>query len=116
MQRLGDGSWVISASDLAIFTSCPWRLARLADEKLGKGVSVPEVSDPMMDLVARLGLEHEARQLDILASQRSVVELSYEPANPHDADTWRATIAGARQETLDALSSDTGALFQATLY
>lgn len=116
MQRLGDGSWVISASDLAVFTSCPWRLARLADEKLGKGVSVLAITDPMMDLVARLGLEHEARQLDILTSLMDVTELSYEPADPHDADTWRATIDRARQETLDALSSDTGALFQATLY
>ena len=116
MQRLGDGSWVISASDLAVFRSCPWRLALLADEKLGKGVSVADVTDPMMDLVARLGLEHEARQLDLLRSQMSVVELGYEPADPHQADTWRATIARARQETLDALSSDTGALFQATLY
>ena len=116
MQRLGDGSWVISASDLAVFTSCPWRLARLADEKLGKGVSVLAITDPMMDLVARLGLEHEARQLDILTSLMDVAELSYEPADPHDADTWRATIDRARQETLDALSSDTGALFQATLY
>ena len=116
MQRLGDGSWVISASDLAVFTSCPWRLARLADEKLGKGVSVLAITDPMMDLVARLGLEHEARQLDILTSLMDVTELSYEPADPHDTDTWRATIGRARQETLDALSSDTGALFQATLY
>jgi len=116
MQRLGDGSWVISASDLAVFTSCPWRLARLADEKLGKDVSVLAITDPMMDLVARLGLEHEARQLDILTSLMDVAELSYEPADPHDADTWRATIDRARQETLDALSSDTGALFQATLY
>ena len=116
MQRLGDGSWVISASDLAVFTSCPWRLARLADEKLGKGVSVLAITDPMMDLVARLGLEHEARQLDILTSLMDVAELSYEPGDPHDADTWRATIDRARQETLDALSSDTGALFQATLY
>ena len=116
MQRLGDGSWVISASDLAVFTSCPWRLARLADEKLGKGVSVLAITDPMMDLVARLGLEHEARQLDILTSLMDVAELSYEPADPHDADTWRATIDRARQETLDALSSDTGALFQSTLY
>jgi len=99
MQRLGDGSWVISASDLAVFTSCPWRLARLADEKLGKGVSVLAITDPMMDLVARLGLEHEARQLDILTSLMDVAELSYEPADPHDADTWRATIDRARTPT-----------------
>jgi predicted RecB family nuclease len=116
MQRLGDGSWVISASDLAVFTSCPWRLARVADEKLNKGVSVPDITDPMMDLVARLGLEHEARTLEVLTSQMSVVELSYEPADPHNATAWRDTITHARQETLEALSLDAGALFQATLY
>jgi uncharacterized protein len=116
MQLLGDGSWVISASDLAVFQSCPWRLARVVDEKLGKGVSVPDITDPMMDLVARLGIEHEARQLELLKSQMVVVELSYEPGNPQDADAWRDTIAHARGETLEALSSDAGALFQATLF
>jgi Predicted nuclease (RecB family) len=116
MQRLGDGSWVISASDLAVFDSCPWRLGRVADQKLGKGVSVPDVTDPMMDLVARLGLEHEARTLEVLTSQMSVVELSYEPGDPQNATAWRENITRARQETLEALSSDAGALFQATLY
>jgi uncharacterized protein len=116
MQRLGDGSWVISASDLAVFQTCPWRLARVADEKLGKAVSVPDITDPMMDLVARLGIEHEARQLEVLASQMSVVELSYEPTDPQNANAWRENITRARQATLEALSSDAGALFQATLY
>jgi predicted RecB family nuclease len=116
MQRLGDSSWVISASDLATFTSCAWRLARVVDQKLGKGVRVPEVSDPMMDLVARLGLEHESRQLELLKSQMTVHELSYEAADPHDTTAWKQTIAHAHQDTLDALSSGVGALFQATLY
>ncbi len=116
MQRLGDGSWVMSASDLATFASCPWRLARVTDEKLGKGVKVPKLSDPMMDLVARLGLEHEARQLERLKSQMTVAELSYQAAEGQDAGAWRQTIAQAHQDTLDALSSDVGALFQATLY
>ncbi len=116
MQLLGDGSWVISARDLAVFESCPWRLARVADEKLGKGVHVPNLADPMMDLVARLGIEHEARQLEVLTSQMSVVELSYEPTDPQNADAWRENITRARQATLEALSSDVGALFQATLY
>ena len=116
MQRLGDGSWVISASDLAVFESCPWRLARVADEKLGKGVSVPDTTDPMMELVARLGLEHEARQLEHLKSQMQVTELTYDPADPADAEAWRANIQRAQHDTMDALSSDVGALFQATLY
>ncbi len=116
MQRLGDASWVISASDLAVFEACPWRLARIADEKLGKGITVPDIDDPMMDLVARLGLEHEARQLELLASTMTVVELSYEPGDPTDAVAWRANIEKASNETLAALDSDAGALFQATLY
>ena len=116
MQRLGDGSWVISASDLAVFESCPWRLARVADEKLGKGVSVPDTTDPMMELVARLGLEHEARQLELLKSQMQVTELTYDPADPADTEAWRANIQSALHDTMDALSSDVGALFQATLY
>lgn len=116
MQRLGDASWVISASDLAVFQACPWRLARIADEKLGKGITVPDIDDPMMDLVARLGLEHEARQLELLASTMTVVELSYEPVDPNDAAAWRANIEKASNETLVALASDAGALFQATLY
>ncbi|MDP4972705.1 MAG: PD-(D/E)XK nuclease family protein [Pontimonas sp.] len=116
MQRLGDGSWVISASDLAVLESCPWRLARVADEKLGKGVSVPDITDPMMELVARLGLEHEARQLEHLKSQMQVTELTYDPADPADAEAWRANIQRAQHDTMDALSSDVGALFQATLF
>jgi len=116
MQRLGDGSWVISASDLAVFASCPWRLGRSVDEKLGKGVSVPALHDPMMDLVARLGLEHEARELSKLKTEMSVLELSYDPHDPRDAPEWRATIESALDETLDALASPIGAIFQATLY
>ena len=116
MQRLGDGSWVISASDLAVYNSCPWRLARVADQKIGKGVRVPDIDDPMMDLVARLGLEHEARQLRLLASQMEVVELGYEPVDPSDAPAWKRNIERARDDTWAALHSDVGALFQATLY
>ena len=75
MQRLGDGSWVISASDLTAFSACPWRVGQIADQKLGKDVSVPESVDPMMELVARLGLEHEQRQLEALKQELSVHKL-----------------------------------------
>jgi uncharacterized protein len=122
MQQLGDGSWVISASDLTVFAGCPWRLARVVDAKLGKGIVVPELDDPMMELVARLGGEHEKRQLAALKTQMPVIELEYSSLPPSDAPVWRANIQQARQETLDALSSlgsapsSRGAVFQATLY
>ena len=118
MQRLDDSSWVISASDLGAFAQCPWKLARVADQKLSKGVSVPELSDPMMDLVARLGLEHEQRTLASLrATLRSVVEIPYErPPAGSTADVWRNAIQRSLDATLGALNSDADALFQATLY
>ena len=117
MQTLGDGSWVISASDLGIYAGCPWRLARVADEKLGKGIHVPALDDPMMVLVARLGLEHEARQWDILRRElRDVIEISYDRANSEDAALWRSSIMRAASQTHEALRSSTKAIFQGVLY
>ncbi|MBT7803815.1 MAG: hypothetical protein HN760_06250, partial [Microbacteriaceae bacterium] len=117
MQTLGDGSWVISASDLGIYAGCPWRLARVVDEKLGKGIHVPVLDDPMMVLVARLGLEHEARQWDILRRELGdVVEIFYDRANSDDAALWRSSIMRAASQTHEALRSSTKAIFQGVLY
>jgi len=60
MHYLDDASWVISASDLTAFAQCPWRLARVIDAKLGKLDRVPVLADPMMELVAELGLVHDS--------------------------------------------------------
>jgi predicted RecB family nuclease len=118
MQRLGDGSWVISASDLTVLGSCPWRVARIVDEKLGKGVRVPDVTDPMMELVARLGLEHEARQWAQLESTlATVVEISYDRDIPgSDASAWRANIERAAGDTHQALTSQADAIFQGVFF
>jgi uncharacterized protein len=118
MQLLGDGTWVISASDLTTLAACTWRVARSADEKLGKGVVVPKITDPMMELVARLGLEHEARQWALLqASVASSVEISYErEVSGADATAWATHIGNSAKETLDALSSQTDAIFQGVFY
>jgi len=117
MQKLGDDSWVISASDLSVYAQCPWRLARVADQKLGKSVIVPTIDDPMMVLVARLGLEHEARQLELLRKNvGTVIEIDYERGDSSDAGLWRSTIAGAAEATHNALESDAGAIFQGVFY
>lgn len=117
MQKLGDDSWVISASDLSVYAQCPWRLARVADEKLGKSVTVPKIDDPMMVLVARLGLEHEDRQLQLLKKNvGTVVEIDYQRGDSSDVALWRASITAAAEATRGALGSDAGAIFQGVFY
>ncbi len=118
MQRLEDDSWVVSASDLTVLAQCPWRVARVVDEKLGKDVTVPELDDPMMDLVARLGLEHEARQWALLKERLSrVIEITYErDTNPQDAPAWRAHIHEASHATQEAMTSGTDAIYQGVFF
>lgn len=118
MQRLGDDSWVISASDLTQLSRCPWMLARLIDEKLGKGISVPRVTDPMMELVKRLGIEHEQRVWQQLSRSLSpVVEITYDRVvSGRDAPAWKAHIAGAAKRTVDALTSPAQAIFQGVFF
>lgn len=118
MQRLGDGSWVMSASDLTALASCPWRVARTVDEKLGKGVTVPDLVDPMMELVARLGLDHEARQWVLLReSLGNVAEIDYErTVSGADAVLWREHISAAATATKDALGTDVLAIFQGVFF
>lgn len=116
MLLLGDGSWVISPSDLNHFAACPWRLAHLADEKLGKIPPSPESTDPMMAMVTKLGIEHEERQLKSLTESFEVVQVNYSPVDPTNAEKWRENIEEAHKATLDALNNSTAAVFQATLF
>ena len=118
MQRLGDGSWVISASDLTQLSQCPWLLARKIDEKLGKDVRVLERTDPMMELVARLGIEHEQRVLEHLtATLDRVTEIPYDrSASGQDTHAWKATISQAAHDTVAALESTTDAIFQGVFF
>lgn len=118
MQRLGDGTWVISASDVIRLQACPWWVARDVDQRLGKDVVIPGIVDPMMELVAVLGLDHEARELAALRRDLPLVEeIPYErKANPADADAWRAEIAEARNATLGALNRGVDVVFQGVLF
>ncbi len=118
MQRLGDDSWVISASDLTQLSRCPWMLARTIDEKLDKGVAVPDVTDPMMELVKRLGIEHEQRVWERLSATLSpVVEIAYDRVvSGRDARAWKAHIAEAAQATVDSLNSPAQAIFQGVFF
>jgi uncharacterized protein len=88
------------------------------DQKLDKGVMVPVLVDPMMELVARLGLEHEKRQLKMLKSRlNTVIEIPYDWSVGHqDADLWRASIEHAQEATLKAIGDGADAVFQAVFY
>ena len=118
MQRLDDGAWVISPSDLTAYTRCPWELARTVDAKLGKPVVLEDITDPMMDLVATLGLEHEQRTLETLKQSLAlVIEIPYSRApRSAGANAWRAAIQTASDATTVALHSDADALFQAVFF
>jgi len=118
MHYLDDASWVISASDLTAFSHCPWRLAHTIDAKLGKVERASDIADPMMELVAELGLAHEARTLEQLTLALDlVVEIPYNQA-PYDsgAQAWRKAIQSSCDATVVALHSEADALFQATFY
>ena len=118
MQRLADDTWVISASDLTQLSQCPWLVARKIDEKLDKGVRVPELMDPMMELVKRLGIIHEDRVLTQLKETlTTVVEIPYDRSvSSENPALWKANISDAASQTVEALGSQADAIFQGVFF
>lgn len=118
MQRLADDTWVMSASDLTQLSHCPWLVARKIDEKLAKGVSVPDLTDPMMELVKRLGISHEERVLEQLQNTLDqVVEIPYDRSvSSKDPALWKANISAAATQTVEALGSGADAIFQGVFF
>ena len=118
MQRLADDTWVISASDLTQLSQCPWLVARKIDEKLDKGVRVPELMDPMMELVKRLGIIHEDRVLTQLKETlTAVVEIPYDRSvSSENPALWKANISDAASQTVEALGSQADAIFQGVFF
>ena len=118
MQRLADDTWVISASDLTQLSQCPWLVARKIDEKLDKGVRVPELMDPMMELVKRLGIIHEDRVVTQLKETlTAVVEIPYDRSvSSENPALWKANISDAASQTVEALGSQADAIFQGVFF
>lgn len=118
MQRLADNTWVMSASDLTQLSQCPWLVARKIDEKLDKGVRVPELTDPMMELVKRLGIIHEERVLTQLKETlTTVVEIPYNRSvSSENPALWKANISSAASQTVEALGSHADAIFQGVFF
>ena len=114
MQLIGDQP-VFAATDLVGFLACE-HLVGLELASMAGLVARPDRADPEMDLIARRGLEHEARYLAALVSEgrRTVrIETGRHDALPEErlANLWRA--AG---ETEAAIHSGADVVYQATFF
>jgi predicted RecB family nuclease len=105
-----DGSLVVSASDLTGFLECE-HLTRLSLEVARGERARPAATDPMTDLVARHGIDHEARHVQRLRDRGlSVVAI--------DAPTGKdaAALFRAQADTLAAMQAGADVVYQATFY
>ena len=103
---------VTSASDLTAASACEFAFLRRVDAKLGRDVEVPPDDDPMLARAARLGDAHENR---VLAEYRAahpgdVVEI------PRPASMSATDLHDVAAQTVDALRSGAGVVFQATFF
>ncbi len=105
-----DGALVVSASDLTGFLECE-HLTRLSLE-VARGLRTrPTSTDPMTELVAQHGIDHEARHVQRLRDRRlSVVEIQA-PAGKDPGQLYRA-----QADTLSAMRAGADVVYQATFY
>ena len=115
MQRLPDGSIVVSATDLVGFLECD----HLATLELGKVQGLWDKphhrKDPELELLRERGIEHEHRFLERRrAAGQSIVDLHADP----DATIERtaAFLEAGHVATLAAMRSGADVIYQATLF
>ena len=86
-----------SASDLTAASECEYAVLRSLDRLLGRGDALEVAADPLLEQIARLGDEHEDRELVRLRAVHGV----------HDPDRGRgvAEIKRASTRSVDALES-----------
>jgi predicted RecB family nuclease len=107
---LSDADLVVSASDLTGFLECE-HLTRLSLEVARGQRSRPTATDPMTELVAQHGIDHEARHVQRLRDRGlSVVEIV--PPRGKDAGTLRR----AQADTLAAMRAGVDVVYQATFF
>jgi predicted RecB family nuclease len=105
-----DGGLVVSASDLTGFLECE-HLTRLSLEVARGRRPRPTATDPMTELVARHGIDHEARHLQRLRDRGlSVVQIV--PPAGKDA----AALRQAQADTLAAMRAGADVVYQATFF
>ena len=105
-----DGSLVVSASDLTGFLECE-HLTRLSLEVARGQRARPAATDPMTELVAQHGMDHEARHVRRLRERGLSVVAIDSRATKDDAALRRA-----QADTLAAMRAGADVVYQATFY
>jgi len=123
--QLIDGRPVFAATDLVGFLACGHRLA-LERAAMAGLVAKPIRNDPSIELIAKRGLEHEARYLaDLRAEGRTVVEIEKDgsavapPGEPEGAPLPRdpgAELRAAAAQTIEAMRGRADVVYQATFF
>ena len=105
---------VVSASDITQAGQCEFAFLRRLDAKLGRDIEVPQLEDEMLARAARLGDQHEERQLDTYRHSYGT-ERVIEIDRPHPFT--REGIQARADETRAALRrTDIDVIFQATFF
>jgi len=107
MQRI-DGRWVISPQDIVAEFECEHRVSLNAAVS-GGALAFTPTADPGLDLLRRLGIEHEQRRLENLPPSWRVVRL---PNTQHSLDSYQAGWVQTRQ----AMAEEVDAIYQAMLF
>ena len=126
--QLIDSRPVYAATDLVGFLACGHRLA-LEQAAMHGLVAKPVRNDPTIELVAKRGLEHEARFLEELRDQgRRIVEIQKDGSRvaPFVAETGAAPtptapdpgaeLRAAAAETLAAMRAGADVVYQGTFF
>src|ERR1700736_843821 len=104
-----DGRLIVSPSDLTGFLECE----HLTQQELAAArgeIDRPERKDPELEVLARRGLEHEARHLASLRTgHRRVVEFTF-------PDGTIAGLAEAHDKTLAAMREGVDVIYQGTFF
>ncbi|RYV49397.1 TM0106 family RecB-like putative nuclease [Pengzhenrongella frigida] len=122
MFLLSDGALVYSASDLANAASCEFALLRSLDAKLGRIAPLELAADAMLARAAALGDAHEQRVLQGFRDRfgpwdRSTGTGVVEIERPEfDLGKDRAALEAKRDETLSALRTGAGVVYQAGFF
>lgn len=104
-----DGRLILSASDLTGFLAC--RHLTQLDLTVARGeLEEPHRPDPLLDMISRLGLEHETNYLQELKAEGLAVAVVGESEHSVDSLQQRAT------ETFEALKSGIDLIYQATFF
>ena len=110
MQRV-DARLVYSATDLVAYLECA-HLASLERAAAWGQLTRPVRSDPVLDRIARRGMEHEQRFLQSLHGDGlAVVEVERDEDLPHEERRIRG-----RDETLAAMRAGADVIYQAVLF